>query len=573
MKNFYTDNDRLERVLRHRDMERIVRLKEHGFRDAGEFDYAPHDTEDAVGGYREAMRLMGELCAETIAANAAEVDRQGPTCADGRVTYAEGTQQNHRLLTEAGLYGMTLARRFGGLNFPTTLFVMASEIVARADGGFACLWALQNCAETIAAFGSEEQQERYLSRVVQGATCSMDLTEPDAGSDLQSAMLRATWSEERGVWLLNGVKRFITNGDADLKLVLARTEAGTTDARGLSLFVLDREKGGVSVRRIEKKLGIRGSATCELVFDNAPAELIGMRRMGLIRYVMSLMNAARLGIGAQSVGIAEAALREAELYAAQRLQFGKPIARLSAVGEMLRSMRTKIDASRALLYETARQVDLSQSYGLKLKAEGLEDEERQALKRSQLLADMYTPLLKLMAGEECNRIAYDALQVFGGSGYMQDFPIERLYRDARVVTIYEGTSQLQVVAAMKHVVNGTLCAHLKEFLTAAEADHPHRAAFDRLAPLVERYEQLIHDTTAQGERCTEYHARRLVECGAVLLMAMLLISDADDERSVCSMHHYLVMASSLFEGHEQTIRTTDAELIERLIGEESGLNE
>lgn len=572
MKNFYTDNDRLERLLSHPDLERIIHLKERGFGDAGCYTYAPHDTEDAVAGYREAMRLMGELAAETIAANAAEVDKTGPVCADGRVTYAPGTQQNHRLLTEAGLYGMTLERRFGGLNFPTTLFVMATELVARADGGFACLWALQNCAETIAAFGSEEQKERHLQRVVAGATCSMDLTEPDAGSDLQSAMLSATWCEERNTWLLNGVKRFITNGDADLKLVLARTESGTTDARGLSLFLVDREQGGVTVRRIEKKLGIKGSATCELVFENTPAELIGMRRMGLIRYVMSLMNAARLGIGAQSVGIAEAALREAEQYAAQRQQFGKPIARLAAVNELLTTMRTKIDASRALLYETARQVDLSQSYGLKLKAEGLEDEERQALKRAQQLADMYTPLLKLMAGEECNRIAYDALQVFGGSGYMQDFPIERLYRDARVVTIYEGTSQMQVVAAMKYVSGGVLSGHISRLIADAPQDHPHRAAYDRLAPLAARYEKLIGDTTAEGEMCLEYHARRLVECGAMLLMALLLIAEADDARSTRSMNHFLVMTEALFVGHEQTIRTLRAEAIEDMMQDKTQPN-
>lgn len=569
MSNYFTDNPTLERVLRHPALKEIVRLREGDFAEAARYDFAPRNIEEAIEDYREIMVQMGAICGEGIAPNAREVDLQGPRLEEGRVLYAEGTQQNHRLLTEAGLYGMTLERRFGGLNMPTTLFVMATELVARADGGFACLWALQNCAETIAAFGSEEQKERYLPRVVAGATCSMDLTEPDAGSDLQSAMLRATWSEERGMWLLNGVKRFITNGDADLKLVLARTENGTTDARGLSLFLVDREQGGVSVRRIEKKLGIKGSATCELVFENAPAELVGMRRMGLIRYVMSLMNAARLGIGAQSVGIAEAALREAEAYAAQRLQFGRPIARLAAVNELLRSIRTRIDASRALLYETARQVDRTQSYGLKLKAEGLEEEERQALKHAQQLADMYTPLLKLMAGEACNRIAYDALQVFGGSGYMQDFPIERLYRDARVVTIYEGTSQMQVVAAMKYVSGGILSAHIGRLIAEAPQDHPHRAAYDRLAPLAVRYEKLIGDTTAEGEVCVEYHARRLVECGAMLLMALLLIAEADDTRSTRSMNHFLLMTEALFAEHEHSIRTLRAAEIENLMQEDS----
>lgn len=555
MANFYTDNDRLERELQGDTLRRLATLREGDFGEAERFDFAPRTAEEAVAGYRTAMQLLGEICAERIAPNAREVDLTGPVCHEGRVSYAPKTLENHRALVEAGLYGMTLKRRFGGLNFPTTLFVMASEMVARADGGFACLWALQNCAETIAAFGTEEQQERLLKRVSEGATCSMDLTEPDAGSDLQAAMLRATWCEERQTWLLNGVKRFITNGDADLKLVLARTEAGTSDARGLSLFVVERASGGVTVRRIEKKLGIRGSATCELHFEDAPAELIGTRRMGLIRYVMSLMNAARLGIGAQSVGIAEAALREAEHYAAQRHQFGRPIAQMAPIAELLLGMRSRIDAARALLYATAHEVDCSQSLGLKLQREGLQGEERQTLKRAQRLADMYTPLLKLMAGEDCNRIAYDALQVFGGSGYTCDFPIERLYRDARVVTIYEGTSQMQVVAAMKYVADGSLAVHLRERAEASDSE--------QLLRLVERTERLIAVVQARGERSLEFHARRLVECGATTLMTLLLNERADDERSRCSARHYRALCTATLAAHEATIEQLDADFVEQ----------
>lgn len=571
MSNYFTDNPCLEQVLQHPVLKQIAHLKEGRFEEASRYDFAPRDLDEAIRDYREIMLQTGAVCGEVIAPHAREVDLQGPRLEKGRVIYAEGTQENHRSMVQAGLYGMTLERRFGGLNLPTTLFVMATELVARADSSFTCLWALQNCAETIAAFGSEEQKERYLPRITAGATCSMDLTEPDAGSDLQSAMLSATWSEEHGTWLLNGVKRFITNGDADLKLVLARTESGTTDARGLSLFVVDREQGGVTVRRLEKKLGIKGSATCELVFENAPAELIGTRRMGLIRYVMSLMNAARLGIGAQSVGIAEAALREAECYAAQRLQFGKPIARMAAVSELLATMRTKIDAARALLYETARQVDLSQCYGLKLRADGLEDEERQALKTAQRLADMYTPLLKLMAGEECNRIAYDALQVFGGSGYMQDFAIERLYRDARVVTIYEGTSQMQVVAAMKYVVDGSLVAQLKQLAEQCATKTAYESERAQLLALTERFDKLVAFAANEGETCTEYHARRLVECGAMTLMGYLLLLDAEDERSVRSMKHYVTMATACVAAHEATIHGLSVEMIETLRHAEEGL--
>ena len=569
MANFFLDNKDLQYHLSHPLMRKIVELKERGFAEKDLYDYAPQNFEDAMDSYRRVMEIIGQVCADVIAPNAEGVDKEGPRVENDRVIYASGTVENMKAVNAAGLSGLTLPRRFKGLNFPLLCFVMANEMVSRADASFENIWGLQDCAETLNEFASEEQKMKYLTWVSEGATCAMDLTEPDAGSDLGAVMLKATWSEERQTWLLNGVKRFITNGDGDLSLVLARTEEGTTDARGLSMFVYDKKNGGVKVRRIENKLGIKGSPTCELVYTDAPAELVGDRRMGLIKYVMSLMNAARLGIGAQSVGIAEAALREAEAYAAQRLQFGRPIARLTAVNELLRSIRTRIDASRALLYETARQVDLAQCYGLKLKAEGLEEKERQALKRAQQLADMYTPLLKLMAGEACNRIAYDALQVFGGSGYMQDFPIERLYRDARVVTIYEGTSQMQVVAAMKYVSGGILSAHIGRLIAEAPQDHPHRAAYDRLAPLAMRYEKLIGDTTAEGEVCVEYHARRLVECGAMLLMALLLIAEADDTRSKRSMNHFLLMTEALFAEHEHSIRTLRAAELENLMQEDS----
>lgn len=550
MKNFYTDNESLVRQLHHPDLARIVALYEPEYAEAAQFDEAPRNCEEALTGYREAMRLLGALCAERIAPNAAAVDREGPRCEGGRVYYAAGTAEAMRLLVESGLYGMSLERRYGGLNFPTTLFVMASELVARADASLNNLWALQNCAETLAEFGTEEQCERFLKRVAAGATCSMDLTEPDAGSDLQSAMLRASWSEEQGCWLLTGVKRFITNGDADLKLVLARTEAGTSDGRGLSLFIYDRERGGMTVRRIEHKLGIVGSPTCELVFDRAPAELIGVRRMGLIKYVLSLMNQARLGIGAQAVGIAEAAWRQALLYARQRRQFGRPILEFTAVAELLAGMRTRLDASRALLYATAHEVDVARGLARKAKRGALEGEERTLMKQAQQRADMYTPMLKLLSGEYCNRITYDAIQVFGGSGYVKDFEVERLYRDARVVTIYEGTSQLQVIAAMKYIANGALVAELH-----AQAERATRRGgfeYERwtLVELTERFEELIQRTEAEGNAFVELHSRRLVECGGAVLMCYLLLAEAEGEgRSTLSMRHYLAMTRALVMAH------------------------
>lgn len=566
MKNFYTDNDRLARQLQHPAMERLVMLREAGFGDADTFDYAPRNVEEAISGYGEALRILGELCGEVIAANAKGVDLEGPRCEAGRVEYASGTRENHRLLVESGLYGMSLARRYGGLNFPTTLFAMASELIARADASMNNLWALQNCAETIAEFGSEEQAERFLKRVAEGATCSMDLTEPDAGSDLQSAMLRATFDEGRGVWLLNGVKRFITNGDAEIKLILARSEAGTSDGRGLSLFLFDRASGGMTVRRIEHKLGIVGSPTCELVFENAPAELIGARRMGLIKYVLSLMNQARLGIGAQAVGIAEAAYREADRYARERKQFGRPILHFAAVREMLLTMRTTIDASRELLYETARQVDLAQGLQRKSAREGgLEAEERTAMKQAQQRADMYTPILKMMGGEYCNQIAYDAIQVFGGSGFVKDFEVERLYRDARVVTIYEGTSQLQVVAAMKYIANGVLLTDLAARGREAEQRTGFAHEKRELAMLTEQFAELVNSTEAEGDAFVEFHARRLVECGGAILMGYLLLLAADDERSRQSLTHYVAMARTLVKAHTERVGALTVDQVATLL--------
>ncbi|HIY68975.1 MAG TPA: acyl-CoA dehydrogenase family protein, partial [Candidatus Alistipes intestinigallinarum] len=354
MANFFSDNKDLQFHLDHPLMRKIVELKERGFAEKDLYDYAPQDYDDAMDNYRRVLEIAGEVCGEVIAPNAEGVDHEGPRVVNDHVEYASGTVRNMQAVVDAGLSGMTLPRKYDGLNFPLICFVMANEMVARADASFENIWGLQDCAETLNEFASEEQKEKFLKWVSAGATCAMDLTEPDAGSDLGAVMLKATWSEEKQTWLLNGVKRFITNGDGEVSLVLARTEEGTTDARGLSMLVYDKRDGGVKVRRIENKLGIKGSPTCELVFTNAPAQLVGDRKMGLIKYVMSLMNAARLGIGAQSVGLCEAAYREALKYAHERAQFGKPIIRFAAVSEMLSNMKAKLQGARALLYETAR---------------------------------------------------------------------------------------------------------------------------------------------------------------------------------------------------------------------------
>src|ERR1035437_1469875 len=362
MANFYTDNKDLKFHLTHPLMETIVPLKERNFEEKKKYDFAPMDYEDAQDSYDKVLEVVGEICGDIVSPNAEGIDAEGPSVVDGHVIYASGTEINIDALRKAGLMGMSLPRKYDGLNFPIVPYIMAADIVSRADAGFVNIWGLQDCAETLNEFASEEQKERWLTRVVNGETMAMDLTEPDAGSDLQAVQLKATYSEAKGTWLLNGVKRFITNGDGDIALVLARSEEGTRDGRGLSMYVYDKRKGGVTVRRIEHKMGIIGSPTCELVFKDAPGELIGNRKMGLIKYVMALMNGARLGIAAQSVGISEAAYREALQYAKERAQFGKTIIEFPAVFEMLSVMKAKLDGSRTLLYETSRFVDLYKTY-------------------------------------------------------------------------------------------------------------------------------------------------------------------------------------------------------------------
>ena len=530
MANFYLDNKDLQYHLGHPLMKRIIELKERNFADATEFDYAPQDADDALDSYKRVLEIVGDICAEVIAPNAEGVDHEGPRVVNDHVEYASGTVRNMEALNEAGLGGMTLPRRFDGLNMPVTCFAMANEMVARADTGFENIWGLQDCAETINEFATEEIKARFLPRVSAGETCAMDLTEPDAGSDLGAVMLKATWDEAAGVWRLNGCKRFITNGDGDISLVLARTEEGTKDARGLSMLIYDKRDGGVKVRRIENKLGIKGSPTCELVFNNAPAVLVGDRKMGLIKYVMSLMNAARLGIAAQSTGLCEAAYREALKYANEREQFGKPIAKFAAVAEMLKNMEAKTLASRAMLYETARFVDIYKQLTHISHERSLEAEERQEMKFYNRLADGFTPLAKLFSSEYANEVAYDSIQIHGGSGYMKDYACERLYRDARILNIYEGTSQLQVVAAINHVTKGTYLEQILRYEENPRTEATQPLA-ERLVELRKMYEAAVErvealDKETQGYK--DFHARRLVEIAGYIIMSHIMLRQAGE---------------------------------------------
>lgn len=532
MANFFSDNKNLLFHLQNADMERIVNLKERNFLDAESYVEAPASYEEAMENYKLVLEIVGEIAADLIAPNAESVDAEGPKVVNNEIHYASGTLQNHNALRDAGLYGMALPRKYNGLNFPYLPYVMAAEIISRADAGFANIWGLQDCASTICEFGSEEQKEQFLPRIHAGATCSMDLTEPDAGSDLQSVRLKATFDEEANCWRLNGVKRFITNGDADIKLVLARSEEGTDDARGLSCFLYDRKSNAVKIRRIENKLGIKGSPTAEIVFDNAPAQLVGNRRFGLIKYVMSLMNGARLGVGAQSVGLAEAAYQEALSYAKQRKQFGNAIISFPQVYEMLALMRAKIDAIRTLLYETTRFVDHYKALENIAKERSLTVEEKTELKENQKCADFYTPLLKLISSEYANQIAYDSIQVHGGSGYMKEYACERLYRDARILSIYEGTSQLQVVAAIRGVTNGFFLQKIENYLSKPISTELQDLR-EQMLVMKQYYAEMCATAEQFSDKPTSFdlNARKLVESSAILIMCSLLLLDANQDNT------------------------------------------
>ena len=525
MANFFTDNPDLQHHLNHPMMRRIVELKERNFADADKYDYAPRDFEDAMDSYEKVLEIVGDVCGNVIAENAADVDQNGPHVENGRVVYAEGTKKNLETCRKAGLMGMAMPRRFGGLNFPITPYIMAADIVARADAGFENLWGLQDCAETIYEFANADQHERYIPRVCAGETMSMDLTEPDAGSDLQSVMLRASQKED-GSWVLNGVKRFITNGDSDIHLVLARSEEGTRDGRGLSMFIYDKRNGGVTVRRIENKMGIKGSPTCELVYKDAPCELCGERRLGLIKYVMALMNGARLGIAAQSVGISEIAYREALAYARDRKQFGKAIIEFPAVAEILSLMHAKLDASRTLLYACSRFVDMYKVYDDISRERTLTKEERAERKAYNRLADAFTPLAKGMTSEFCNQNSYDCIQIHGGSGFMKDYACERVYRDARITSIYEGTTQLQVVAAIRHVMTGTYDQLVEEYAKMPVADDlkPQLAIVEGLFAKYKEAVAKVHEINEPAY--TDFMARHLVEMAGDVVMSYLLLTDA-----------------------------------------------
>ena len=561
MANYFTDNPELAFHLDHPLMKRVVELKERNFADKEEYADAPVDYEDALENYKRVLDITGDIAANILEPNSEEVDQEGPHLVDGRMIYASKTYENLDATRKAGLWGLSMPRRYGGLNMPITPYSMASELVAAADAGFQNIWSLQDCIETLFEFGSEEQRKKYIPRVCAGETMSMDLTEPDAGSDLQRVMLKATYDEENQCWRLNGVKRFITNGDSDIHLVLARSESGTHDGRGLSMFIYDKREGGVTVRHIENKLGIHGSPTCELVYKNAKAELCGSTRLGLIKYVMALMNGARLGIAAQSVGVSQAAYNEGLADAKDRKQFDKAIINFPAVYDMLARMKAKLDAGRSILYQTARYVDIYKALEDISSERKLTPEERQELKKYTRLADAFTPLAKGMNSEYANQNAYDAIQIHGGSGFIMEYKSQRLYRDARIFSIYEGTTQLQVVAAIRYITNGTYLSIIDEMLGEAVAEDL-KPLQERVKKLVELYRQAVDYVKETGcQEAQDFLARRLYEMTAEILMSLLILNDATRAPQLFtkSANVYVRMAEADVVAHYTYIKSFIAE--------------
>lgn len=560
MSNYYTDHPEIEFHLNHPLMKRVVDLKERNYAEKDQFEDAPVNYEDAIENYKRLLDITGDVAANIIEPNSEDVDLEGPHLENGRMIYASKTFENLDATRKAGLWGLSMPRRYGGLNLPNAIFSMASEIIAAADAGFQNIWSLQSCIDTLYEFGSEEQRQKYIPRICAGETMSMDLTEPDAGSDLQRVMLKATQDED-GTWRLNGVKRFITNGDSDIHLVLARSEEGTKDGRGLSMFIYDKRDGGVTVRHIEHKLGIHGSPTCELVYKNAKAELCGNTRLGLIKYVMALMNGARLGIAAQSVGVEQEAYNEGLAYAKERAQFGEKIINFPAVYDMLSRMKAKLDAGRSLLYCCARYVDIYKALEDIARDSKLTPEERQEMKKYTRLADAFTPLAKGMNSEYANQNAYDAISIHGGSGFIMEYKCQRLFRDARIFSIYEGTTQLQVVAAIRYITNGTYLNIIKEMLESEVSDDL-KALKARVAKLADLYEAAINKVKEANDQAVhDFLARRLYNMTGDIVMSLLILDDAtkSPELFAKSANVYVRMAEEEVLGHSAYIQNFQAE--------------
>ncbi|MEJ2543048.1 MAG: acyl-CoA dehydrogenase family protein [Calditrichaceae bacterium] len=559
MPNYFTDNKDILFQFENLNIQEIVDLTEDGFKDVAEYDYAPKDYQDAMDNYHKVLEIVGDIAANIVAPNAADVDLEGNYIDEnGKVIYAKGTQEALRQLSQAELMGFTLPRKYGGINFPTTIYTIAIEMISRADASLMNIFGLQDIAETINKFGNDEQKKEFLPQFASGeATGAMVLTEPDAGSDLQAVKLHA-YEDEKGQWRLRGVKRFITNGGGNILLVLARSEAGTKDGRGLCMFACYGDKT-VKIRRLENKLGIHGSPTAEMQFNDTPAQLVGKRKFGLIKYVMDLMNGARLGVSAQALGISQAAYEEALSYAKAREQFGQPIYNIPVVTNMLIDMRVTLESNRSLLYETAKWVDLRDKFNEKIehfKAEGKSfAEENDRAKQATKVAALLTPLAKYILTESANQITYDALQIHGGAGYMKDFIIERLTRDARITNIYEGTSQLQIVAAIGGVINDILGQRFNDkgkktykgnlVQLAAHMKEIRRIFLTSLKYVQDKNDKYFQDVAA----------RELVDMYGYLVIGYLLLDEAEiDSRKVFIANRYIISSVAKARKNAESIK-------------------
>jgi 3-(methylthio)propanoyl-CoA dehydrogenase len=564
VENFLKDNDDILFQLKHLDLTRVIELKEGNFSEKDLFSYAPKDAADTKDSYEKILDMLGELSGDFIAPRARDVDEEGAHLENGEVRYAKGTKEALDMLAKADVMGFTLPRKYGGLNLPVIVYAIAIELVSRADASLMNLFGLQDIADTINKFGSEELKERYLPRFSSGEiTGSMALTEPDAGSDLQNVALRATLKED-GKWVLNGVKRFITNGCGHVSVVLARSEETLKGGRGLSLFAYERDKH-MKIRRIENKLGIHGSPTCELQFTNAPCDLIGERKRGLSKYTMSLMNGARVAIAAQALGIAEAAYREAKKYAKERVQFGKAIREMVPVYEMLCQMEIAIEAGRTLLYETAKIVDIKEGLEKKEEEHPEDRQIKEEAKHYSKYAALLTPITKGYNTEMGNQVCYQAIQIHAGTGFMKEFNVERHYRDVRITNIYEGTTQLQVVAAIGGIVSGTAMELLKEY---GSRDYSYREDLhQKILKAKGWFEQGIqHVKKAEGSTLQDYHSRRLTEICTDLIQAYLMLRDAaHSERKKIVAEVFIESMMARIEASTQFILYGEASLVKNHI--------
>ena len=567
MSNFYTDNQDLLFTLKNLDLEEVVAIREHDYTDSQKYDGSPVDYADAMDNYDRVLTVVGDVAGERIAPRSRQIDEEGPHFENGVVTYHPLTVKNLEDLRKAGVSGVMLTRQYGGLNFPTTIYTMMTEMVSRADASLQNLFGLQDIAETISEFGDEDQRQRYLPRFACGeADGAMDLTEPDSGSDLQSVRLKATQDPATGKWYLDGNKRFITNGCAKIHLVLARSVEGSTDGRGLSMFICEKCPELV-VRRIEHKLGIHGVATCELQYNHVPAELCGQPRRGLTRYVMSLMNGARVAISAQAVGVAEAAYREARKYASEREQFKQSIDKFPAIYDMLARMKTKLTASRALLYETTKIVDLRGVYThiVDHTPEQATQEIKDKAKYYTKIAAVLTPMSKALSTESANQIAYDCIQIHGGTGYMHDFDAERYYRDARITNIYEGTTQLQVVAAIGGVMQRVLDPIIADMMAKTGDDGLIGRLKKMIADMHKKHQEAVKFVA--DKKNSDYHdlrARNLVENETFIFVGLLMLRDAmKDAAREPLAERYILDACADFERNYLLTVSDDLSVIDR----------